>query len=231
MSGGREAGERRGRGAVDYPAKERRRRCRTTTRSKKEILEKGKAEAENEDLPDAVRAWLASPDGGTIYAADIYAAYRLLESFIEEIDTNRHERRRLETRTLYLQGRAENAEREVERLQESHTDLAELLTACNRAREEHVAEIERLQADVRMLSDRFRATVLALGDVSEEWEGTVAEGVDLINANVERVQSEIKRLRALVDAVGEDVCQTALRLQQRTDARDRGGDTGGGVPT
>jgi hypothetical protein len=52
----------------------------------KEILEKGKAEADNDDLPEAVRAWLASQHGGTIYGADIYAAYRLLESFVAEIE-------------------------------------------------------------------------------------------------------------------------------------------------
>jgi hypothetical protein len=81
-----------------------------------------------------ITAWLAgvSEVGGTIYGGDTYAAYKLLESFVAEI----------------------------ERLQERHTDLAELL---NRAREEHVAEIERLQTDVRMLSDRFRHIVLALG--------------------------------------------------------------------
>lgn len=53
----------------------------------KEILAKGKAEADNEDLPEAVRAWLASQHGGgTIYGADIYAAYMLLKSFVAEIE-------------------------------------------------------------------------------------------------------------------------------------------------
>jgi hypothetical protein len=53
----------------------------------KEILAKGKAEADNDDLPDAVRAWLARQyGGGTIYGADIYVAYKLLESFVSEIE-------------------------------------------------------------------------------------------------------------------------------------------------
>ena len=55
----------------------------------KEILERGKAESDvrldeifpQEDVRERVKAL-----GGTIYGADIYAAYKLLESFVEIIE-------------------------------------------------------------------------------------------------------------------------------------------------
>jgi hypothetical protein len=46
----------------------------------KEILAKGKAQ------PFMLGDHLQIPDGGTIYGADTYAAYMLLESFVAEIE-------------------------------------------------------------------------------------------------------------------------------------------------
>lgn len=40
----------------------------------------------------------------------------------------------------------------------------------------------------------------------------------------ETLRAEIERLRALVDAVGEKVCQTALRLQRRMESEERRGE-------
>lgn len=51
----------------------------------KAILAKGRADSDP-DLPPAVRGWLMDHGGGTIYGADIYAAYRLLQSFVEAIE-------------------------------------------------------------------------------------------------------------------------------------------------
>jgi hypothetical protein len=52
----------------------------------KEILEKGKAQAS--DKPDWMtdHQWAQiSGNAGTIFGADVYAAYKLLESFVKEI--------------------------------------------------------------------------------------------------------------------------------------------------
>ena len=46
----------------------------------KDILERGKAEPPGLSMPEHVSF------GGTIYGADIYAAYKLLESFVERIE-------------------------------------------------------------------------------------------------------------------------------------------------
>ena len=51
----------------------------------REILDKGKpAHDEVAYLPEPMRA--AALEGGTIYGGDIYVAYKLLESFVAEID-------------------------------------------------------------------------------------------------------------------------------------------------
>jgi hypothetical protein len=49
----------------------------------KEILEKGKA-----DIPEGVAPEIFGVHamGGTIYGADTFAAYKLLESFVEEVE-------------------------------------------------------------------------------------------------------------------------------------------------
>lgn len=56
----------------------------------KEILEKGKAKIDfATDFPfvtQADRESVVATAGGTIFGADIYAAYKLLESFVEEIE-------------------------------------------------------------------------------------------------------------------------------------------------
>lgn len=51
----------------------------------REILERGKAERSDPLIHDYVDL------GGTIYGADTYAAYKLLESFVAAIDTLREE--------------------------------------------------------------------------------------------------------------------------------------------
>lgn len=54
----------------------------------KEILDKGRVTRDLiESLPEAARA--AARMGGTIYGADVYAAYMLLESFVQEIELRR----------------------------------------------------------------------------------------------------------------------------------------------
>jgi hypothetical protein len=57
------------------------------------------------------------------------------------------------------------------------------------------AEVDRLREDQRMLATTIRNTVLAIGDVPDEWEGSVDEGVTLINENVARVNAELEQLR------------------------------------
>lgn len=55
----------------------------------KQILLNGRADPENlqELIPDPeLRAKVRTLMGGTIYGADIFAAYKLLESFVEEIE-------------------------------------------------------------------------------------------------------------------------------------------------
>jgi hypothetical protein len=52
-------------------------------------------------------------------------------------------------------------------------------------------EIAQLRTDQKMLATTIRNTVLALGDVGDDWEGSVDEGIALINANVARVNAEI----------------------------------------
>jgi hypothetical protein len=49
-------------------------------RRAKEILEEGKAEPSNLPMPDHINF------GGTIFGKDTYAAYKLLESFVEQIE-------------------------------------------------------------------------------------------------------------------------------------------------
>ena len=52
----------------------------------KEILDKGRVTRDIvESLPEAARP--AARMGGTIFGADVYAAYMLLESFVEAIET------------------------------------------------------------------------------------------------------------------------------------------------
>lgn len=55
----------------------------------KEILAKGQVQPEVRDLPAPVRDVLAAHDvkHGTIYGADVFAAYMLLASFVEVIET------------------------------------------------------------------------------------------------------------------------------------------------
>ena len=54
----------------------------------KVILEKGRAEIARGDqwLAPGVSEALLKSNGGTIWGADIYAAYKLLESFVEAIE-------------------------------------------------------------------------------------------------------------------------------------------------
>lgn len=55
----------------------------------KEILERGKVGIDGEDavfLSPALQERMKQVTGGTIYGADIYAAYKLLESFVMEIE-------------------------------------------------------------------------------------------------------------------------------------------------
>lgn len=71
----------------------------------KQILDKGKPAAweEAQFTPEVIEA-LRKVGGGTIYGADIYAAYKLLESFVAEIERG--------------QARVQELEREVARLKE-----------------------------------------------------------------------------------------------------------------
>jgi hypothetical protein len=54
----------------------------------REILEKGRADwdALMADVPPAVRDRMRASGPGAIFAADIYAAYKLLESFVTAIE-------------------------------------------------------------------------------------------------------------------------------------------------
>lgn len=93
----------------------------------KEILERGK---EPTRFAERLAAeWGDAPVGGTIFGADIYAAYKLLESFVAEIERLQAEHTRAVlhyTFKGYMAGenvdarhwreRAENAEAEIERL-------------------------------------------------------------------------------------------------------------------
>lgn len=64
----------------------------------KEILERGKVR--EEDMPVAMRDVLHVA-GGTIYGVDTYAAYKLLESFVEEIEKLREQRAALHRELSY----------------------------------------------------------------------------------------------------------------------------------
>jgi len=56
------------------------------------------------------------------------------------------------------------------------------------------AEIEKLREDQKMLAQTIRNMVVALGDADEDWQGSVADGVDRINANIELTQAYIRAL-------------------------------------
>lgn len=66
----------------------------------KQILREGKADAEAEIAEhfddDQTKAILANADAGTIYGKDTYAAYKLLESFVDKIEKDRFYYRDLE---------------------------------------------------------------------------------------------------------------------------------------
>ena len=57
----------------------------------REILAKGNAIHDIADLPEKVQEAIQQLAGGTIFGADIYAAYKLLESFVAEIERLRAE--------------------------------------------------------------------------------------------------------------------------------------------
>lgn len=59
----------------------------------KAILAKGKTPKDMWEAMDSeVQRWSAEHGGGTIYGADTYAAYKLLESFVEYIEKQRDTR-------------------------------------------------------------------------------------------------------------------------------------------
>jgi hypothetical protein len=64
-----------------------------------------------------------------------------------------------------------------------------------------------------MLATVIRNAVLALADVPADWEGSVAEGVDLINANVIAVSNRIEELE-------REVARLKATLQRMVDWTD-----------
>lgn len=128
----------------------------------KEILAKGRAAAEP-DLPPALRGWLEAHGGGTIYGADTYAAYKLLESFVAEIERLRHDYADAERRAGSIleqcedqQDRLDEAGREIERLQR------EALTRDNEKRGQFIALME-----IRQLCDQATGIDRSQGDARE----------------------------------------------------------------
>jgi hypothetical protein len=132
-----------------------------------EILQKGRWPVDHPTYRE-VQTIIKS---GTIFGDDILAAYKLLESFVAEIERLRHARNTCEIHAD-IEGIAER-------------------TACAVCFTEALDRESRLREDQKMLATTIRNTVLALGDVGDDWEGSVEEGITLINANVERVNAEI----------------------------------------
>lgn len=198
-----------------------------------EILKRGDARREFvQDFPavtNADRDALMKLAGGTIYGADTYAAYKLLESFVKEIP-------RLNEELLAMHEEAVQYETELNRLKANPMtrmhNLVDGLQACDRCGEsptetegEPCIYCEKcdaaMKADQQMLATVVRNTVLALADVPDDWEGSVAEGVALINANLATAHDHLENYQLLLALMGVEDYKSAVRAWKAMKA-DRG---------
>lgn len=160
----------------------------------KEVLERGRDDRDMqqiEGMDPALREIMLKHSGGTIFGIDTYAAYKLLESFVAEI----------ELRQRAAQGVGENP----------FDHNAECRYCDEQAA--HRADCPWLLELVR----EHRQFLILFSDYEEPCEGAAhAEAIwNAMKARESRLHDEIARLRALVEAVGEKVCELALRAEKR----------------
>jgi hypothetical protein len=89
----------------------------------KKILETGKPDHDNSLLPPEYQE-LA---GGVIYGQDTYAAYKLLESFVAEIERMRAREGAIDRRASYAVEQIDNLRRRIETLEEDRQVVEELI--------------------------------------------------------------------------------------------------------
>lgn len=144
----------------------------------REILEKGRGGIDILTIhhPDGTTHTQRGNLGeGAIYGADIYAAYKLLESFVAEI----------------------------ERLQPWQDAIIDACVVDWILTKEHETDPRKAVNDLLAWQQQ-----LAL-------DPAISEPAAKLHTQIAEQTVEIERLRALVDAVGEKVCETALRLEKR----------------
>lgn len=80
--------------------------------------------------------------------------------------------------------------------------------------ESFVAEIEKHQQNRRMFISVLRRALVVFANVSEDWDGSVGEALDLMNAHVERVGAYIERLRADAEAHAQHIASLRVLNDQ-----------------
>lgn len=162
----------------------------------KDILERGALHPA--DLPIALREERPYVAGGTIYGVDTYAAYKLLESFVTEIEDLHRSFELYHAASMAL----------MRAYQQTHPDVpADVWPGTAQVNDWAAKEIERLQADRQLASDFIIEIVEGVTGASD-WKGSMEDArraLSLAFDNIRAVRAAEAQDRALLLAIQNEL--------------------------